>query len=256
MVSGGALPRAAIERLRQALPQIRLYLRYGVTELTAGASMLPPERADKIPSIGRGLPGAPLLVLRTDGTPVEPGERGEIVVRTESVALGYFTDDGEEQRFRAGAFHSGDLATVDADGYVFVVGREREFVKTAGHRVAPAEVEEVIARLPWVDEVAVCGAPHPVLGESLVCFVVARAESEASSALLRAHCAERLPTFKLPSRFELVPSLPRTSSGKLDRRALAALLESDQTPSAPRPSAETANAALSSREPMKKGSGP
>jgi long-chain acyl-CoA synthetase len=226
MISGGKLATPLIERLQQALPRAQIYLRYGITETTAAASILAPDRADKIPSIGRGLPGAPLLVLRRDGTPVTPGaaEAGEIVVKADSVALGYFGDDASGH-FREGAFYTGDVATVDADGYVFVVGREREFIKTAGFRVSPFEVEDVVARLPFVEETAVCGVPHALLGESLICFVQVREGVEGPLALLKAHCAEHLPTFKIPGRFELVDGLPRTSSGKLDRRRLPDLLQ-------------------------------
>lgn len=241
MISGGRLDTAAIQRLRQALPGVRVYLRYGVTEATAGASVLPPERADKIPSVGRGLPGAPLLVLRPDGTPVAPGqgEAGEIVIKSESVALGYLGEDAPHE-FRDGAFYTGDVATVDDEGYVFVVGRERDFVKTAGYRVSPAEIEEVITALPFVEEAAVCGVPHPILGESLVCFVKLREGSAGTVAELRERCAQELPTYKVPSRFELVPELPKTSNGKLDRRRLTHERGAGQGENAPRLKAEIA----------------
>jgi acyl-CoA synthetase (AMP-forming)/AMP-acid ligase II len=224
MVSGGKLSAELAVRLKQALPNVRLYLRYGVTEVTAGASILPPECWDKSPSIGNGLPQAPLRVLRADGTSVErgTGEVGEIVVQSDSVALGYLGSDGSES-FKDGAFHSGDLATVDDEGYVFVVGRERSFIKTGGYRVAPPEVEETVTALPFVVEAAVCGVPHPLLGESVVCFVVVRAGTEGAVARLREHCKASLPSFKVPTRFELVSKLPRTSSGKTDTRQLVAL---------------------------------
>jgi acyl-CoA synthetase (AMP-forming)/AMP-acid ligase II len=224
MISGGRLNTAMIHRLREALPQARVFVRYGVTEVTSGASALPPERADKIPSVGRGFPGAPLFVLRPDGTPVASGsgEIGEIVVKSPSVALGYLGAVPEARHFRDGAFHTGDLATVDEEGFVTVVGRERDFIKTAGFRVSPSEIEETVAQLPFVAEVAVCSLPHPVLGESLICCVVLREQTEGAVAKLRAHCVAQLPSYKVPTRFELVESLPKTSTGKLDRRALAA----------------------------------
>lgn len=228
MISGGRLNTAMIHRLREALPQAQVFVRYGVTEVTSGASALPPERADKIPSVGRGFPGAPLLVLRPDGAPVTVGvaagggEIGEIVVRSASVALGYFGDVPEARHFRDGGFHTGDLATVDEEGFVTVVGRERDFIKTAGFRVSPSEIEEVVTQLSFVEEAAVCAVPHPVLGESLVCCVVQREPTESSVAKLRAHCVAQLPSYKVPTRFELVDALPKTSNGKLDRRSLAA----------------------------------
>jgi acyl-CoA synthetase (AMP-forming)/AMP-acid ligase II len=238
MISGGQLATPLVHRLREALPQAQVFLRYGVTEVTSGASALPPERADKIPSIGRGFAGAPLQVLRADGSPVVPGsgEPGEIVVRSDSVALGYWGEGEESQHFRNGAFHTGDIATVDEEGFVFVVGRERDFIKTAGFRVAPGEIEDVVARLPFVEEVAVCGVPHPILGESLLCCVIARNAAADLVLQVRKHCAAQLPSHKVPTQFELVASLPRTSNGKLDRRRLRELFQGN----AARPKADSA----------------
>jgi acyl-CoA synthetase (AMP-forming)/AMP-acid ligase II len=222
MVSGGHLLDADVRKLRAALPDLALYIRYGVTELTAAASYLPPERlGDRLGSIGRGLPGAPLRVERDDGREVTPGadEVGEIVGAGPHVALGYYRTT--DAAFHDGKFYTGDLARIDADGFIVVVGRAKEFVKTGGHRVSPVEVEGVLAELPGVLEVAVCGVPHPVRGEALVAGVVARPGHAPSAAELRAHCAARLPTFKVPVAFVLLPELPKTANGKISRRQLA-----------------------------------
>lgn len=238
MISGGQLATPLIHRLREALPSARVFLRYGVTEVTSGASALSPDRADKIPSIGFGFAGAPLQVLRADGTPVARGsnEPGEIVVRSDSVALGYWGEAEESKHFRDGAFHTGDIATVDDDGFIFVIGRERDFIKTAGFRVAPSEIEDVVSQLPFVAEAGVCGVPHPVLGESLLCFVVIREGAAGSIQELKTHCVAQLPTYKVPAKFELVSALPKTGNGKLDRRRLPSLIQGSE----PRPKAEIA----------------
>jgi acyl-CoA synthetase (AMP-forming)/AMP-acid ligase II len=238
MISGGQLATSLVHRLREALPRTQVFLRYGVTEVTSGASALSPDRPDKIPSIGQGFSGDPLQVLRADGTLVAPGsgEAGEIVIRSDSVALGYWGEGEESQHFRNGAFYTGDIATVDEEGFVFVIGRERDFIKTAGFRVAPGEIEEVVARLPFVEEAAVCGMPHPVLGESLSCWVVLRAGAVEGVQQVRRHCAAELPSYKVPTQFELVDALPRTHTGKLDRRRLRELSQGK----APRPNADTA----------------
>jgi acyl-CoA synthetase (AMP-forming)/AMP-acid ligase II len=227
MISGGRLPDAALAQLEAALPAAVHHVRYGATELTAAASLLPPDRlADKRGSIGRGLPGAPLRVERADGSLVDrgTGEIGEIVVAGDHVTLGYFADPDETRRcFRAGAFHTGDLATVDADGFVFITGREREFVKSAGHRVSPQEIEEAIAQRDDVLDVAVFGAPHPVRGEALVALIVARPGHAASGSALALHCKACLPAHKVPVEFRFVAELPRTATGKLSRRDLPAV---------------------------------
>ncbi len=225
MSSGGAMPETTLRDLEQALPGVRIFARYGVTESTAAASYLPPERlSDKIGSIGRGLDEAPLSVERDDGTPVEPGrEIGEIVLRGAHVSMGYFQSSGEGDGFRNGAFHTGDLARADSEGFIFIVGRAKEFIKTAGHRVAPQEVEDIIAEIPGVLESGVCGVPHPERGEALFAAVVTGPGHPLSVETLRRHCRARLPAFKVPVDFILVDELPKTTNGKISRAGLARL---------------------------------
>jgi len=234
MVSGGKLSDDDVRVLIDEAPRMRIYIRYGITETTAAASILAPDRlADRIGSIGTGLPGAPLLVRGDDGRPVAPGsdDVGEIVVRGPHVALGYL--HGGPGGFSGGAYCSGDRARVDADGFVYVVGRTQSFVKTAGHRVAVEEVEEVLARYPDVAAAAVCGIPHPTRGDALVALVVAQHGHTISAIDLRAHCAASLPAFKVPVEFRAVDALPRTASGKLDRREIASRARTPRTPTSP-----------------------
>ncbi|HEY4055133.1 MAG TPA: AMP-binding protein [Kofleriaceae bacterium] len=228
MISGGRLRDGSLQRLRAQLPTARVYVRYGVTELTAAASYLPPERLDdKLGSIGRGLPGLPLEVLDDAGANIQPGSTdvGQIVARGEHVALGYFKDEAETTRvFRDGAFLTGDLATVDAEGFIFIVGREREFVKTGGHRIAPQEIENVLASAGGVRQVAVVGVPDDKRGEVLVAIVVPDEGQTVSVDDLRNYCEQRLPAFKVPTRIELVDALPQTASGKIDRAGVRSLV--------------------------------
>jgi acyl-CoA synthetase (AMP-forming)/AMP-acid ligase II len=234
MASGGRLGKESIRGLRTALPHATLFVRYGVTELTAAASFLPPERLDdKLGSIGTGLVGAPLCVERGDGTLVTPGsgEVGEIVGRGPHVALGYFgagppgsTAGTDATAFDRGVFHTGDAATVDDEGFVTLVAREKEFVKTAGHRVAPQEVEEVLAGASGVVEAAVCGVDHGSRGEALVAFVVVDPAAQPAPEALRRHCLDHLAPHKVPVAIRVVTELPKTPNGKLARRELPALL--------------------------------
>lgn len=233
MVSGGRLAETTVRELRAALPAARVYIRYGVTELTAAASFLPPDRLDdKLGAIGSGVPGTPLHVEREDGSEVVPGsgQVGEIVGRGDHVTLGYFADPDETARvFRDGAFHTGDVATVDTEGFITIVGREKEFVKTGGHRVAPQEVEEILMQHAGVHSAAVCGVVHPMRGEALVAAVIPRDGVTLTEAELRKHCVAFLPAHKVPAQLRIVASLPKTPNGKLDRRALAAAM-SDHAP--------------------------
>ena len=174
--AGGRLPNPIIREIREAFPAVKFFVMYGQTEATARLSYLPPERLDdKIGSIGRGLPHTRLEVLRPDGAAVQPGsdEVGEIVVSGENVTLGYWGDPDETQRFfRDGRLFTGDMARVDADGFLFLVERARDFIKPLGHRVSPKEIEEVLAEMPEVVEAAVVGAPNDLWGEAVRAFVV------------------------------------------------------------------------------------
>ncbi len=233
MVSGGKLHEPVIRALRAAAPRADVILRYGITEVTAAASYLPAAELDRRPgSIGRGLRGAPLAVERGDGVAVTPGadEVGEIVVRGEHVALGYFRDpEGTRRCFAPGVYRTGDLARIDADGYVSIVGREREFVKTGGHRVSPQEIEDVIALFPEVQEVGVFGIAHAGRGEALVAAVVTRPGCALTLTELRRQCTAQLPAFKIPVELHVVPALPRTAAGKVDRRALPSACRAKQS---------------------------
>ena len=197
---------------------------YGQTEATARLSYLPPERLeDKLGSVGRGLPHTRLEVLRPDGTPVRPGsdEIGEIVASGENVTPGYWGDPEETARyFRDGKLHTGDMARVDADGFLFIVERTRDFIKAMGHRVGPKEIEEVLAEMPEIVEAAVIGAPDPLLGEVAQAFVVTARPGQLTGDDVQRHCVRRLPNYKVPQRVDFLPALPKLGNGKVDREAL------------------------------------
>ena len=216
--AGGKLPDTSIRELSAAFPYARFFLMYGQTEATARLSYLPPDRlADKLGSIGKGLPSTKLEVLKADGTPVLPGssETGEIVASGDNIAHGYWNDPIETARFfRNHRLYTGDIARVDADGFIFIVGRERGIIKSGGNRVSAEEVEEVIAEIPGVVEVAVVGLPHELLGESIEAFIVASFDVPLSPEDIMRHCSRRLPAFKVPGNVTLLPNMPHHSSGK------------------------------------------
>jgi acyl-CoA synthetase (AMP-forming)/AMP-acid ligase II len=217
--AGGKLPEPFLREIMSAFPDKRFYVMYGQTEATARLSYLPPERlADKLGSVGRGLPSTRLAVLRADGSPVQPGsgETGEIVATGPGISPGYWNDPVETRRyFRADGLHTGDLARVDQDGFIYIVQRERDFIKTGGNRVAAGEVEEVIAELPAIVEVAVVGSPDPLLGEAVEAFVVPRAEGAVDPESVLSHCMQKLARFKVPKRVRLLKNMPRGGSGKI-----------------------------------------
>ncbi|MBZ0253735.1 MAG: AMP-binding protein, partial [Candidatus Methylomirabilis sp.] len=232
--AGGKLSDPFIRELRAAHPEVKLYVMYGQTEATARLSYLPPERLeDKLGSIGRGLPSTKLEVLKGDGTPARPGseEIGEIVAEGDNVTLGYWRDPAETARyFRDGKLRTGDLARVDADGYIFIADRERDFIKSMGNRGGSKEIEDVIAEMPGVLEVAVVGAPHELWGEAIVAVVApARPGALAERDVIR-HCNERLPNYKVPQTVRLVDRLPKNEAGKVLKALLRPNAESAGTP--------------------------
>ena len=222
--AGGKLHNPYITEILASFPQARYFLMYGQTEATARLSYLPPERlADKLGSIGKGLPSTHLEVLKSDGMPVRWGsdETGEIVATGENITLGYWNDPIETSKyFRNGRLYTGDIARVDADGFIFVIEREREVIKSGGNRVSAKEVEDVIAELPEVVEVAVLGVLHEVLGEAIEAFVAVTSDAEITPDDVQTYCRKRLPRFKAPERVLFIHNMPHNESGKVLKRKL------------------------------------
>jgi len=217
--AGGKLPDPFIREIRASQPDVELFIMYGQTEATARLSYLPPGRLDdKLGSIGRGLASTILEVLNDDGNPVVPGsgDVGEIVATGDNVARGYWRDpEGTERYFHGGKLRTRDLATVDEEGFIFIVGRARDFIKSMGNRISPKEVEDVIAELPEVVEVAVIGVPDDIWGEAVKAIVVLASPQALSAKEIIRHCNERLPNYKVPSQTQVVSSLPKNESGKV-----------------------------------------
>ena len=159
---------------------------------------------------------------------LETGQVGEILLRAPQVMTGYWQNPAETaQALRAhgpGApwLHTGDLGYLDADGYLFIVDRKKDLIKTSGYQAWPREIEETLAAHPAVAEVGVAGIPDTVKGEAIKAWVVLRAGSPATEAELRDHCRQRLAPYKVPTTIEFRDTLPKTMVGKVLRRALVA----------------------------------
>jgi long-chain acyl-CoA synthetase len=220
-VSGAApLPAEVVEEVRDRLG-LELRQGYGLTEtspvVTSAAGADAPAG-----SIGAVLPGVQLRVVDTDGDDVLVGDAGEILVRGPNVFAGYWEDpqatavalDAE------GWFHTGDLAVMDDDGYVFLVDRAKDLVIVSGFNVVPAEVEAVLMEHPAVQAAAVVGVPHPHTGEAVKAFVVVVPGQSLDEDGLIDFCSERLARYKCPSKVMFVDELPHNVSGKLLRRVL------------------------------------
>jgi long-chain acyl-CoA synthetase len=213
--AGGAMRVETIERLRAIVPQGAVYVMYGQTEATARLAVLPPESlVAKMGSVGRPIAGTTIEVRAADGPALPPGQIGELVACGPSIMHGYFGDaEATEAVLRDGWLWTGDVGYVDADGFVWVVGRQSDFIKCAGIRIAPAEVETVVAGVEGVDEVAAFGLDDDLLGQVVAVSIVAGPRAPDPAEIL-AHCANRLPTAKVPRHVFFEPSLPKTPSGK------------------------------------------
>ncbi|MGJ4890922.1 acyl-CoA synthetase [Bradyrhizobium sp. HKCCYLR20261] len=216
------MPVEVLRELAQRLPKVRLWNLYGQTEIAPLATMLGPEDQLRKPgSCGRAVLNVETRVVDDDMNDVAPGEVGEVVHRSPHLMLGYFHDDERTTAaFQGGWFHSGDLATIDDEGYITIVDRKKDMIKTGGENVASREVEEALYQIPEVSEVAVVGLPHPRWVEAVVAMVVVKSGCELTEEALLKQASSRLASFKTPKRVVFVDALPKNPSGKLLKRQL------------------------------------
>lgn len=216
------MPVEVLREMARRLPDVGFWNLYGQTEIAPLATMLGPEDQLRKPgSCGRAVLNVETRVVDDALQDVQPGEVGEIVHRSPHLMLGYFHDDERTRAaFEGGWFHSGDLATIDDEGYITVVDRKKDMIKTGGENVASREVEEMIYRLPQVSEVAVVGVPHPRWVEAVVAVVVPKAGQALTEAEVLAHCQQHLAGFKAPKAVVFAEALPKNPSGKLLKREL------------------------------------
>jgi fatty-acyl-CoA synthase len=216
------MPVTVLKEMQQRLPKVRLWNLYGQTEIAPVATVLKPEdQLRKAGSAGKAALNIETRVVDDAMRDVAPGEVGEIVHRSPQLLLGYYHDDERTRAaFDGGWFHSGDLATIDSEGYITVVDRKKDMIKTGGENVASREVEEAIYRLEGVSEVAVIGLPHPTWVEAVTAVIVTKAGYKLDEAAVVAHCNQQLARFKVPKRVVFVDALPKNPSGKLLKREL------------------------------------
>jgi fatty-acyl-CoA synthase len=222
------MPVEILKELNQRLPGAQFYNFYGQTEVAPLATVLKP--ADQLRKAGSA--GKPSLNVETrivgdDGNEVPRGTIGEIVHRTSHAMLGYFREDEKTQAaFLGGWFHSGDLGIMDEEGYITVVDRKKDMIKSGGENVASREVEEMIYQHPKVSEVAVIGVPHPYWIEAVTAVVVPKTGETLTADEILAFCKERLSSFKTPKYAVITDHLPRNPSGKILKRELRIRYES------------------------------
>jgi acyl-CoA ligase (AMP-forming) (exosortase A-associated) len=246
--TGGRMPRETLTLLRQRVPKAKPFLMYGLTEAFR-STYLPPEEVDRRPdSIGKAIPNAEILVLRDDGSPCAPQETGELVHRGALVGQGYWNDaEKTAERYKLlapdapgrapglqlpeYAVFSGDNVRMDAEGFLYFIGRRDEMMKTSGYRVSPTEVEEIVYATKLVGECAAFGVEHATLGQAVHVIATPPAvdgdqgvlvDTAALAPALLAACRIHMPAYMVPAGIEFVSGpLPRNPNGKIDRKLLA-----------------------------------
>jgi long-chain acyl-CoA synthetase len=225
--TAAALPVPHIRRLIEMFPAARIYSMYGLTECKRVAYMPPEKLAERPGSVGIPMPNCEVFVVDEEGREVGPNQVGELVVRGANVMQGYWGSPEETaRRFRPGKcrgdvlLYSGDLFRRDEEGFLYFVARRDDMIKTKGERVSPKEIENVICELKGVAEVAVIGVPDDILGQAVKAFLVLSAGAALSENDILNHCKKNLEPFMVPKYIEFRNALPKTSTGKTDKKLL------------------------------------
>jgi long-chain acyl-CoA synthetase len=227
--AGGKLPPSLIDELMAAQPNARLFIMYGQTEATARLSFLPPQEIHaRRGSIGRGISGVSLRVVDANDVDVAPGQVGEIIASGPSITSGYWNDPrATAEKFRGEQLRTGDVATVDEDGYIYVVDRITDFIKSWGFRISSQQIEEAATGVPGIDSASAVGVPDENAGEAIVLFVVPQDEALSVDDILRA-LRRALPKHMVPHEVRFVHRLPLNANGKPIKSRLRELAASKQ----------------------------
>ena len=227
--AGGSLAPQQIQRMRELIPHAEFFVMYGQTEATSRISCLPPGRlSEKLGSVGLPLDNVQVRIVDESGIDLPSGEIGEIWVQGKSICSGYFAEPEETMRkFHNGWLATGDMASRDREGFLWIAGRKSEFVKMRGVRVSFAEIEARVAAAPGVSECAATVVDHAEAGEAVALYVVAEHDARDVVASIR----RNLPPGWVCDSVNLVTELPRNLHGKLVRSRLPELARDQDNPS-------------------------
>lgn len=216
--AGGKLPPIFIDEFRESHPNIKFFVMYGQTEATARLSYLPDQLYEsKKGSMGKGIPGVELRVINEEGEKIKPGETGEVIAKGDNIMKGYFEDEeGTKNALRNGWLYTGDLGTVDEDGYIYLTARKKEIIKVRGKRISPKEIEAVILAIPEVIDCSIEGIEDDIEGEMLKATVVIRKDASELISIesIKRHCSKYLALHKIPNLFEIKQDLTISATGK------------------------------------------
>ena len=211
-----------LQRLQEKLPNAMVSNSWGMTEAGPAFCFMPPEEQTKrVGSVGKPMAPTEFKIVDEAGTELAAGEIGELIVSNPGREREYFNDvEATATTWRDGWLHSGDLAYLDEDGFLYIVGRQKDVIIRGGNNIHATDIEAALYEHPAVREAAVAGIPHPVLGEDVGAWIVLAPGAQASEDELRAFCAERLADYKVPRRYTFLEELPRNATGKVLKRDL------------------------------------
>ncbi len=225
--TGAALPTHHVMKLRELFPQTRVYSMFGLTECKR-VSYLPPSQLDIRPtSVGKAMPNVEVYIVDEQGHRLPPGQVGELVVRGSNVMQGYWELPEEtEKMLKPGplpgerVLYTGDLFHIDAEGYLYWIGRKDDIIKSRGEKVSPKEIENVLYGLEDVALAAVVGVPDKILGQAIKAVITLKEGTHLTEKDILRYCAKHLEEFMIPKLVEFRTRMPRTSNGKIDKKEL------------------------------------
>jgi long-chain acyl-CoA synthetase len=235
LVTGEAFPLEVKQRIHAALPHVRLYSFFAMTEV-GGLTLLGPEEQFTHPtSLGRLNPGAELRLLDAAGKDVAPGQVGEMWVRTGEPGCYltmrcYFNKPKETaETIRDGWVATGDMARMEPDGHLYIMDRKKDMVLSGGYNIYSKEVELVLQQHAAVLDAAVIGVPDPVYGEAVAAFIELRTGASATEDDIVSHCRDRIAGYKKPKHVRFLTPLPRNSTGKIQKFELRKVFSEGKT---------------------------
>ncbi len=220
--AGGMMAPALTRHIMEAKPGISLFIMYGSTEASPRLTYLPPNRLrDKLGSAGIPVPNCEITIRDDKGNILEPYEIGNICARGSNIMQGYWKDSEETaSALKPWGLVTGDMGYIDDEGYIYITGRKKEMIKVGGERVSPREIEDVLIESSMVHEAAVIGVPDDYLSEVPKAYIVPMNPGTFSLDELKVFMKKRLSIHKLPKHWEVLRSLPKKASGKIDKEAL------------------------------------
>jgi len=223
-VVSGAAPLSPVlkDTLARLFPCAGMFDLYGLTEASPGVAILKPhDPLDKAASVGKPMLSVKIKVVGEDGKELPSGERGEVICRGPNVMKGYYNDDAAIQEvLREGWLYTGDLGSMDQDGYLYLMGRKKELIISGGENIHPAEIEAVLHRHPLILEAAVIGVPDEYWGESVKALVVKKPGDTLTGQEVIDYCKSKLAHYKKPRSVDFVDELPKNTAGKVMKAEL------------------------------------